>query len=100
MLTVFLASGSNEQNKSTIPTGTDYGEKKGIPAGRPGKEEDMAQAALMLATNQYAYGQVSFMAFPTTSLKQPPRLSRLSPSMEAIYSFMDKVCAPQIFRPS
>ncbi|KAK0186693.1 hypothetical protein F5146DRAFT_1066920 [Armillaria mellea] len=51
-------SGSNEQNKSTIPTDTDYGEKKGIPAGRPGKEEDMAQAALMLATNQYAYGQV------------------------------------------
>ncbi|KAK0450312.1 uncharacterized protein EV420DRAFT_1621946 [Desarmillaria tabescens] len=50
-------SGSDEQNKSTIPAGMDYGEKKGIPAGRPGKEEDIAQAALMLATDQYAYGQ-------------------------------------------
>ena len=38
----------------------DYGEKKGIPAGRPGREEDMAQAALFLACNEYAYGQVSF----------------------------------------
>jgi len=48
---------SDETNKSTIPTGEDYGEKKGIPAGRPGSEEDMAQAVLMLACNQYAYGQ-------------------------------------------
>lgn len=52
---------SDETNKSTIPTGEDYGEKKGIPAGRPGSEEDMAQAVLMLACNQYAYGQVSTM---------------------------------------
>jgi len=49
--------GSDEANKSHIPTGDDYGEKKGIPAGRPGSEIDMAQAALMLACNQYAYGQ-------------------------------------------
>jgi len=48
---------SSELNKSEIPTGDDYGEKKGIPAGRPGAEEDMAQAALMLACNEYAYGQ-------------------------------------------
>ncbi|KAJ4001648.1 NAD(P)-binding protein [Lentinula boryana] len=48
---------SDETNKSTIPTGDDYGEEKGIPAGRPGRDEDMAQTVLMLACNQYAYGQ-------------------------------------------
>ncbi|KIM76359.1 hypothetical protein PILCRDRAFT_826347 [Piloderma croceum F 1598] len=48
---------SDETNKSSIPTGDNYGDVKGIPAGRPGAEEDMAQAALMLACNQYAYGQ-------------------------------------------
>lgn len=53
------AEGSDEANKSDIPTGSDFGQKKGIPAGRPGKEADMAQAALMLACNEYAYGQVS-----------------------------------------
>lgn len=50
---------SDESNKSTIPTGEDYGKKKGVPAGRPGNEKDIAQAVLMLACNQYAYGQVS-----------------------------------------
>ncbi|KZT06522.1 NAD(P)-binding protein [Laetiporus sulphureus 93-53] len=49
--------GSNEQNKSSIPVDESYGEKKGIPAGRSGGEEDMAQAALLLACNQYIYGQ-------------------------------------------
>ncbi|KIK58335.1 hypothetical protein GYMLUDRAFT_1006896 [Collybiopsis luxurians FD-317 M1] len=48
---------SDEQNKSKIPAGESYGEKKGIPAGRPGAEQDMAQAVLTLACNQYAYGQ-------------------------------------------
>ncbi|OCH94512.1 NAD(P)-binding protein [Obba rivulosa] len=48
---------SDSKNKSQIPTGDDYGEKKGIPAGRPGREEDMAQAALFLACNQYMWGQ-------------------------------------------
>ncbi|KAG1755405.1 hypothetical protein EDB19DRAFT_1955167 [Suillus lakei] len=48
---------SDELNKSQIPLGEDYGENKGIPAGRPGRDEDIAQAALMLACNQYAYGQ-------------------------------------------
>ncbi|KAJ3986870.1 NAD(P)-binding protein [Lentinula detonsa] len=52
------AKESDETNKSTIPTGDDYGEEKGIPAGRPGRDEDMAQTVLMLACNQYAYGQV------------------------------------------
>ncbi|KAH7931342.1 NAD(P)-binding protein [Leucogyrophana mollusca] len=51
------AGESDEVNKSQIPAGDDYGKKKGIPAGRPGRDEDMAQAALMLACNQYAYGQ-------------------------------------------
>ncbi|KAH9948821.1 NAD-P-binding protein [Amylocystis lapponica] len=49
--------GSDETNKSSIPTGDNYGATKGIPAGRPGREEDMAQAALFLASNQYLYGQ-------------------------------------------
>ncbi|KAI0920767.1 hypothetical protein AcW1_005055 [Taiwanofungus camphoratus] len=40
--------GSNELQKSNIP---DYGAKKGIPANCPGREEDMAQAALFLARN-------------------------------------------------
>lgn len=48
---------SDEQQKSHIPAGEEYREEKGIPAGRPGKDEDMAQAVLMLAANQYATGQ-------------------------------------------
>ncbi|GJE89566.1 NAD(P)-dependent dehydrogenase [Phanerochaete sordida] len=47
----------DEQNKSQIPTGDDYGEKKGIPANRPGSDIDMAQTALYVACNQYLYGQ-------------------------------------------
>ncbi|EKM61520.1 uncharacterized protein PHACADRAFT_112207 [Phanerochaete carnosa HHB-10118-sp] len=47
----------DEQNKSQIPAGNDYGEKKGIPASRPGAETDMAQTALYIACNQYLYGQ-------------------------------------------
>lgn len=35
-----------------------YREKKGIPAGRPGKDEDIAQTVLMLAVNTYINGQV------------------------------------------
>lgn len=54
-----IASGSDDKNKSAIPVDESYGEKKGIPAGRPGREEDMAQAALLLACNEYMYGQVS-----------------------------------------
>ncbi|KZS95844.1 NAD(P)-binding protein [Sistotremastrum niveocremeum HHB9708] len=48
---------SNDQNKSHIPAGEKYRDEKGIPAGRPGRDEDMAQAVLMLATNQYMSGQ-------------------------------------------
>lgn len=51
------AEGSDKQNKTSIPGGPDYGAKKGIPAGRPGSEEDMAQAVLALACNQYMHGQ-------------------------------------------
>jgi len=51
------ASESDESNKSYIPT-DGYRDKKSIPAGRPGKEDDMAQAVLMLAVNDYANGQV------------------------------------------
>ncbi|KAH7916293.1 NAD(P)-binding protein [Hygrophoropsis aurantiaca] len=53
-----MAEGSSDAaNKSEIAAEYDYGEKKGIPAGRPGRDEDMAQAVLMLACNQYIYGQ-------------------------------------------
>ena len=49
---------SDELNKSYIDhQGGKWGEEKGVPAGRPGRDEDMAQAAIMLACNQYAYGQ-------------------------------------------
>ncbi|EIW61361.1 NAD-P-binding protein [Trametes versicolor FP-101664 SS1] len=48
---------SDDKNKSTMQVPPDYGEKKGIPAGRPGSEEDMAQTALYIATNEYLYGQ-------------------------------------------
>ncbi|KIK58325.1 hypothetical protein GYMLUDRAFT_1006858 [Collybiopsis luxurians FD-317 M1] len=50
------AKESDETNKSSIQAG-DFGKEKGIPAGRPGADEDMAQTVLMLACNQYAYGQ-------------------------------------------
>lgn len=46
--------GSDEAQKSSIP-GEEYAEK--VPAGRPGKDEDMAQAVLFFATNQYLVGQ-------------------------------------------
>ncbi|KAH9939232.1 NAD-P-binding protein [Epithele typhae] len=48
---------SDEANKSRIDAAPDYGQKKGIPAGRAGSDEDMAQTALFLACNEYAYGQ-------------------------------------------
>lgn len=54
----FTAGESDETNKSEIPVDESYGAKKGIPAGRPGRDEDMAQAVLLLACNEYAYGQV------------------------------------------
>lgn len=50
------SEGSNDENKSHIDS-EGYREKKLIPAGRPGKEEDMAQAILMLAVNNYINGQ-------------------------------------------
>ncbi|THH11082.1 hypothetical protein EW146_g8168 [Bondarzewia mesenterica] len=53
-----MTRGSDDANKSEIEW-SGFGEKKGIPAGRPGRDVDMAQAILMLACNQYAYGQAS-----------------------------------------
>ncbi|EIM88297.1 NAD-P-binding protein [Stereum hirsutum FP-91666 SS1] len=47
---------SDEYNKSNIDK-AGWAKEKGVPAGRAGSDEDMAQAALMLAVNQYAYGQ-------------------------------------------
>ncbi|KAM5347191.1 hypothetical protein ACJ41O_010196 [Fusarium nematophilum] len=46
--------GSDESQKSYIPK-EKYAEK--VPAGRPGKDEDMAGAVLFFATNQYLVGQ-------------------------------------------
>ena len=37
----------------------DYSKKQGIPAGWPGREEDMAQAVLLFGHSRYAYRQVS-----------------------------------------
>ncbi|KAG1752507.1 uncharacterized protein EDB91DRAFT_1234529 [Suillus paluster] len=54
---VQVTGGSDEFNKSQIPVGENYGENKGIPVCRPGRDEVIAQAALLLACNQYAYGQ-------------------------------------------
>ncbi|KAI0650380.1 NAD(P)-binding protein [Trametes meyenii] len=48
---------SYEKNKSVMEVPPDYGERKGIPAERPGREEDMAQTALFIACNEYLYGQ-------------------------------------------
>jgi len=46
--------GSGKDQKSFIDTKDgQWGKEKGIPAGRPGKEEDMAGAVLNLCTNQY-----------------------------------------------
>ena len=53
------AGDSGEDNKSHIPAGEEYREQKQIPAGRPGRDQDMAQAILALATNQYMSGAVS-----------------------------------------
>ncbi|KAJ3509366.1 hypothetical protein NM208_g15678 [Fusarium decemcellulare] len=46
--------GSDESQKSHIPKDK-YAEK--VPAGRPGKDEDMAGTVLFFATNQYLMGQ-------------------------------------------
>jgi len=49
--------GSDETNKSHR-SAEGFREEKNIPAGRPGRDQDMAQAVLHLAVNQYANGQV------------------------------------------
>lgn len=49
------ASESDEQQKSHIPK-EKYEEK--VPAARPGREEDMAQAVLSCLVNQYVNGQI------------------------------------------
>lgn len=46
--------GSNEDQKSYIDR-EKYAKK--VPAGRPGKDDDMAQAVLFFAVNQYLNGQ-------------------------------------------
>lgn len=46
--------GSDDAQKSFIPK-EKYAEK--VPAGRPGKDEDMAATILFFATNQYLVGQ-------------------------------------------
>ncbi|KAK3937580.1 NAD(P)-binding protein [Diplogelasinospora grovesii] len=48
------ASESDKYQKSHIPK-EKYAEK--VPAARPGRDVDMAQAVLMLAANQYVNGQ-------------------------------------------
>jgi len=45
-------------NKSHRWSAEGFRDEKGIPAGRPGRNQDMAQAILHLAANQYANVQV------------------------------------------
>ena len=45
---------SDEKQKSTIPKEKFEGK---VPAGRPGKDEDMASAVLFTVSNQYLNGQ-------------------------------------------
>lgn len=47
---------SDDKQKSHIDA-SGYRDDKGIPAGRPGKDEDMAQTVLMMVSNQYLQGQ-------------------------------------------
>ncbi|KIJ54142.1 hypothetical protein M422DRAFT_42366 [Sphaerobolus stellatus SS14] len=47
---------SGADQKSHIPA-EGFGEKKGIPADRPGKDDDIAQLVLMLACDTYVNGQ-------------------------------------------
>ncbi|VDC04204.1 unnamed protein product [Peniophora sp. CBMAI 1063] len=49
---------SDDKNKS-YQSAEGWREEKQVPAGRPGKDEDMAQAVLLFAVNQYANGQVT-----------------------------------------
>lgn len=50
------SDGSGQDQKSHVDA-KGYREDKGIPAGRPGKDDDMAQLALTLAVNQYMNGE-------------------------------------------
>lgn len=52
--TELTTGGSDDKQKSSIPKEKFEGK---IPAGRPGKEEDMAGAVLFTAANQYLNGQ-------------------------------------------
>lgn len=49
-------SESNEENKSEMPQ-DGWRKDKMVPADRPGRDEDMAQAVLSLAVNKYINGQ-------------------------------------------
>jgi hypothetical protein len=46
------AKGSDNTNKSSIPTEDDHGKAKDIPAGRPCREEDIVQVASIHACNR------------------------------------------------
>ena len=49
-------SQSDENNKSQMAQ-EGWRKEKMVPADRPGRDEDMAQAMLMLATDTYVNGQ-------------------------------------------
>jgi NAD(P)-dependent dehydrogenase (short-subunit alcohol dehydrogenase family) len=52
------AGESDESNKNAM-SAEGWLEDKQVPAGRPGRDEDMAQAVLHFAVNQYANGQTT-----------------------------------------
>ncbi|KAJ3466737.1 hypothetical protein MRS44_004301 [Fusarium solani] len=69
--------GSDEAQKSSIPR-EKYAEK--VPAGRPGKDEDMAQAVLFFATNQYLVGQTLAVDGGYTIAAEPTHPSKSTPA--------------------
>ncbi len=82
---------SDDKNKSVMQVPPDYGEKKGIPAGRPGGEEDMAQTALYIATNEYLYGQVHDLGLDNCAHAMLTPVVRPFPSKAVICSSTRKI---------
>jgi NAD(P)-dependent dehydrogenase (short-subunit alcohol dehydrogenase family) len=52
-----MTTGGSDSAGKSEKDAEGFREKKGIPAGRPGRDEDMAQAVIGLAVNQYVNGQ-------------------------------------------
>lgn len=64
-----------------------------IPADRIGLDEEIAQAALMLACNQYAYGKVCIFNVAFTSLR---RLQSMAVTFWHMAYLLTKICTFQL----